>query len=64
MDNNQNPKQCVNCERTIEQVPLILVEHRNGAAYICPQCMPVLIHQPHKLIEKLPGAAELEGHQH
>lgn len=64
MNNNQNPKQCVNCERTLDQVPLIPVEHRDGQAYICPQCLPVLIHKPQMLIGKLAGAEHLGGHQH
>lgn len=62
--NEEQKLQCVNCGRSVQEVPLVPVLHKNGQAYICPQCMPVLIHQPHRLVEKLPGAAELEGHQH
>ena len=64
MNNNQNEKRCVNCERTIEQVPLIPLEMKSGNAYICPQCMPVLIHKPHVLVGKLAGAEQLEPHEH
>jgi hypothetical protein len=38
--------------------------HRNGTAYICPQCLPVLIHQPQQLLTKLPGAEALQPHEH
>lgn len=62
--NNQTSKQCMNCQRTLEQVPLIPLEHRDGLAYICPQCLPVLIHQPQKLVGKLAGAESLQGHEH
>ncbi|MCG3139164.1 MAG: hypothetical protein HDKAJFGB_00019 [Anaerolineae bacterium] len=64
MDTAQTDKECLNCGRSVNQVPLVPVEHRNGSAYICPQCLPILIHQPGKLAAKLPGASELQGHQH
>lgn len=57
-------KQCVNCGRSVEQVPLISIAHRDGAAYICPQCLPILLHQPQALVGKLPGAEALRGHAH
>ncbi len=64
MDTTQTQKECLNCGRPATQVPLLPVEHRDGAAYICPQCLPILIHHPGRLAEKLPGAAALQGHQH
>ncbi len=56
--------QCVNCERTVEQVPLIQVHTRDGQAFICPQCLPVLIHKPQQLADKLRGADALVPHEH
>jgi hypothetical protein len=29
--------------------------YRGQEVYICPQCLPLLIHQPEKLAEELPG---------
>ncbi len=55
---------CVNCQRTVEEVPLLNVTHRGGAAYICPQCLPILIHDPQQLVNKLPGAEALQPHEH
>lgn len=55
---------CVSCERTVEEVPLLTMTHRHGAAYICPQCLPILIHQPQQLLSKLPGAEALQPHEH
>ena len=46
---------CLNCNRTENQVPLILLTFKGEAKHICPQCLPVLIHKPQKLAEKLPG---------
>jgi hypothetical protein len=57
-------KQCLNCGRSVEQVPLISIEHRTGSAYICPQCLPILIHEPQTLIGKLSGAEALRGRAH
>jgi hypothetical protein len=56
--------QCINCERTVAEVPLLSLTHRNGAAYICPQCLPILIHEPQQLLIKLPGAEALHPHEH
>jgi hypothetical protein len=56
--------QCVNCERNVDEVPLLSLTHRQGAAYICPQCLPILIHHPQQLLSKLPGAEALQPHDH
>ena len=56
--------QCVNCERTVEQVPLLSLIQRAGPAYICPQCLPILIHEPQQLLSKLPGTEALQPHEH
>lgn len=64
MDSDQ--EKCLYCERSSEEVPLIAMRHRNQAAWICPQHLPILIHKPSQLAEKLPGAANLdapEGHE-
>jgi hypothetical protein len=55
---------CVSCDRTAEEVPLLSLTHRHGAAYICPQCLPILIHKPQQLLDKLPGADALQPHEH
>ena len=48
-------KTCLNCERTEEQLPLLVMQFRGETVHICPQCLPVLIHKPEKLAAKLPG---------
>ncbi len=55
---------CVNCLRTVEEVPLLALVHRTGNAHICPQCLPILIHQPQDLVSKLPGTEALQPHEH
>jgi hypothetical protein len=47
---------CLVCERTGEAVPLLALTYQGRAIHICPQDLPILIHQPAKLADKLPGA--------
>ncbi|MFZ5879052.1 MAG: hypothetical protein ACOY0R_06765 [Chloroflexota bacterium] len=46
---------CLNCDRTEEQVPLLTLAIQGETKHICPQCLPLLIHKPQVLAEKLPG---------
>ena len=49
-------KKCVLCQRTQDEVPLIEMVYKGKALNICPQHIPVLIHEPQKLAEILPDA--------
>jgi hypothetical protein len=51
----QDEKVCLNCNRTESQIPLITLTFKGEAKYICPQCLPVLIHKAQNLSDKLPG---------
>jgi hypothetical protein len=64
MTAQEQTAKCVNCARTVEEVPLLMLVHRAGTAHICPQCLPILIHQPQNLISKLPGTEALQPHEH
>jgi hypothetical protein len=58
---------CLYCERTSDQIPLILMNYQGRQVYICPQHLPILIHKPAQLADKLPGAERFgppEGHDH
>ena len=46
---------CLNCERSGQETPLLLLTFKGEAKHICAQCLPTLIHKPHLLTEKLPG---------
>ncbi len=46
---------CIYCDRTSDQIPLITFQFRDKEQWICPQHLPILIHQPDKLVDKLPG---------
>lgn len=47
---------CLNCETSQSEKPLLTMKYQDEEVYICPQCLPILIHKPANLAEKLPGA--------
>lgn len=55
---------CLQCERTSDEVPLINVKFREQDLWICPQHLPILIHKPAQLADKLPGAEALDAAEH
>lgn len=55
---------CVYCGSTHEEVPLVRLLSNGQDYYVCGQHLPVLIHEPQKLVGKLPGAENLRGHEH
>ena len=58
---NSNHKHCLFCQRDEQQVPLVQVDFKGKNYWICPQHIPVLIHDPSKLEGLLPGAEELQA---
>jgi hypothetical protein len=46
---------CLNCGASEQDRPLLTIQFQGKEFHICPQCLPVLIHKPHELVEKLPG---------
>jgi hypothetical protein len=46
---------CVNCGKSEEETPLLNLTFKGESKHICAQCLPILIHKPHLLVEKLPG---------
>ena len=60
MDNN-NDKACIFCQRGDNQVPLVQLSYMEKSYWICPQHIPILIHEPGKLAGMLPGAEDMEA---
>ncbi|MEW6505003.1 MAG: hypothetical protein AB1457_13660 [Chloroflexota bacterium] len=56
--------ECVYCARSEQEVPLLSLRFQEIQFWICPQHLPVLIHQPERLRGKLPGVENLEPHEH
>ena len=46
---------CLNCGRSAEETPLLSLTFRDEELHICPQCLPILIHHPEQLKDRLPG---------
>ena len=58
---------CLNCGASENDRPLLTLKFQGKDVYLCPQCMPILIHQSQKLVEKLPGMKPWGGpadHEH
>ena len=64
MANEMQGGRCLQCQRDANQTPLVQLAYRGGALWICPQHLPVLIHEPQALIGKLPGAENLTPAEH
>ena len=57
-------KQCVSCGKSDIDVPLLSFEYKGSEHGICPQCLPLLIHAPVRLAEKLPGLEKISPPTH
>ena len=55
---------CLNCKTPEGDRPLLVLKFQGEEIYICPQCLPILIHEPRQLLSKLPGAEALQPHEH
>ena len=45
---------CLNCGSSEMDRPLIALKFQGKEFYICPQCLPTLIHKPYQLADKIP----------
>jgi hypothetical protein len=58
---------CLNCGASEIDRPLLTLKFQGKEVYLCPQCMPIMIHKPQQLVEKLPGMKPWSGpvdHEH
>ena len=62
--NTMTQPRCVACDLTQDNIPLIALQFQNTTFYICPQHLPVLIHNPQMLAGKLPGAEGMTPAEH
>jgi len=54
-------KKCIVCGKTHHEIPLTNFDYKEISFWICPQHIPVLIHNPHQMADLLPGAEHFEG---
>lgn len=55
---------CIVCDRNSQQVPILTMQYQENTYWICPQHLPVLIHKPEQLADKLPGLEKLPPAEH
>lgn len=59
MENLENVLACLNCSRLETEIPLVALRHDGEQAWICSQCLPILIHHPQRLTGKLKSAENI-----
>jgi hypothetical protein len=57
-------KACLFCGRDEHETPLVVLDFRGTQTWICPQHLPILIHDPTQLAGVLPGAEGLSPAEH
>ena len=60
MSENSITQHCLNCSRPETVVPLVNLRYSGRQAWICSQCLPILIHNPQRLTGRLAGAENME----
>jgi hypothetical protein len=61
---SSNEPGCVACNRTAREIPLLTLDYQGKKFWICPQHLPMLIHDPRSLTGRLPGAEGMEPAEH
>jgi hypothetical protein len=64
MEDKNITHQCLNCNRSETEIPLVTLRYSGDPAWICSRCLPLLIHQPDELIGKLAGADKFGASPH
>ena len=54
-------KTCLVCKKSSSETPVTKFCYQESEFYICPQHIPVLIHNPQELVGLLDGADKLQG---
>ncbi|MCK5484409.1 MAG: hypothetical protein KAJ13_11920 [Gemmatimonadetes bacterium] len=61
---NQAQRTCVACGRGSDEIPIVRIEYQGADIGICPQHLPMLIHDPTRLSGRLAGAETMEAAEH
>lgn len=61
---NDSTPHCLVCENGSDRVPLISMQYRGGTIHICPQHLPIIIHDPSQLVGLVPGAENFQASSH
>ena len=52
MNSENKLNTCISCSRDENIVPLVAITFAQQPTWICTQCLPTLIHEPQRLVEK------------
>ena len=63
MSDSKNAE-CLSGKRGKDETPLIPLEYRDSSFWICPEHLPILIHDTSRLVGILPGAEDLRPADH
>lgn len=64
MNDNKSLKNCLNCNRSENEIPLVTLSYSGKPTFICSHCLPMLIHHPETLIGKIEGAENIPPADH
>ena len=54
-------KNCLVCQKSQLEMPVTKFYYQDSSFYICAQHIPILIHDPQKLVGLLPDADKMKG---
>lgn len=52
---------CFNCGNSESEMPLLKLRYKTGEMWVCPQCMPVLIHKTDIIVSQLQNNPDETG---
>jgi hypothetical protein len=55
---------CLKCQKRDQETPLLQMWFQSREVYICPHCLPELIHKPAAFAQELPGVEKIEPPKH
>jgi hypothetical protein len=55
---------CLNCKQSEYKTPLLHLCYNGNEQWICSQCLPILIHAPHKLMGMIENAEQIKPSEH
>jgi hypothetical protein len=53
--------QCLKCGASEQETPLVRWKYRGRAVWICADCLPLMIHKRHLLLDKLEAETPAEA---
>jgi len=64
MNQEKSLKNCLSCNMSENEIPLVTLTYSSKPAYICSHCLPLLIHHPEEFIGRLKGAENIPPAEH